>query len=238
MGYLPPEHFLGHQFRRTLDQSCREGRLSRLPVENVYRRAGSDGKLLLRLQENPDRWVLEEVVVTLQQPAEAHSLDLVARIDQELGDTYRRLQAADPRWGADWSEVHLLVNPNGPMVNAGSDADNGQTGRKLVMDYYGPRVPIGGGALCGKDLRHIDRAGAHGARQAALHAVKTGARECQVTVTYAPNHDAPRDVNYQMSGGRGERWDRDLLRHSELVRRINPKCVVPTRTGRGEHFLQ
>ena len=29
------------------------------------------------------------------------------------------------------------------------------------MDYYGPRVPIGGGALSGKDLSHIDRAGAY-----------------------------------------------------------------------------
>ena len=49
------------------------------------------------------------------------------------------------------------VNPNGPLVEAGSDGDNGQTGRKLVMDFYGPRVPIGGGALSGKHLTHIDR---------------------------------------------------------------------------------
>ena len=33
-----------------------------------------------------------------------------------------------------------MVNPNGPLVEAGSDGDNGQTGRKLVMDFYGPRV--------------------------------------------------------------------------------------------------
>ena len=43
-----------------------------------------------------------------------------------------------------------MLNPNGPLLNGGSDGDNGQTGRKLVMDYYGPRVPIGGGALYGK----------------------------------------------------------------------------------------
>ena len=24
------------------------------------------------------------------------------------------------------------------------------------MDFYGPRIPIGGGALYGKDFRHID----------------------------------------------------------------------------------
>ena len=44
----------------------------------------------------------------------------------------------------------MLMNPNGPLVCAGSDADNGQTGRKLAVDYYGPRIPIGGGALYGQ----------------------------------------------------------------------------------------
>ena len=43
------------------------------------------------------------------------------------------------------TEVELLVNPNGPLSDAGSRKDNGQTGRKLVMDYYGPRVPLGAG---------------------------------------------------------------------------------------------
>ena len=37
-------------------------------------------------------------------------------------------------------DIELLINPNGPLLNGGSDGDNGQTGRKLVMDYYGPRV--------------------------------------------------------------------------------------------------
>ena len=51
-----------------------------------------------------------------------------------------------------------------PLINGGSDGDNGQTGRKLVVDYYGPRVAIGGGALAGKDFSHIDRAAAYAAR--------------------------------------------------------------------------
>ena len=100
----------------------------------------------------------------------------------------------DARWTAGFSDIELLINPNGPLLNGGSDGDNGQTGRKLVVDYYGPRVPIGGGALSGKDLSHIDRAGAYAAREAALHAVRTGAGECRVTLAYAPNRDVPLDV--------------------------------------------
>jgi S-adenosylmethionine synthetase len=45
-------------------------------------------------------------------------------------------------------------------VCAAVHGDNGQTERKLAVDYYGPMVPIGGGALSGKDLAHIDRAAA------------------------------------------------------------------------------
>lgn len=68
-----------------------------------------------------------------------------------------------------------MVNPNGPLSDAGSRKDNGQTGRKLVMDYYGPRVPIGGGAIYGKDPMHVDRFGARNARKMAVEAVKNGA---------------------------------------------------------------
>ena len=66
----------------------------------------------------------------------------VARV---LEDTYVKLREEDPRWSAPWGEVELMLNPNGPMVEGGSDGDNGQTGRKLAMDFYGPRIPIGGG---------------------------------------------------------------------------------------------
>ena len=97
-----------------------------------------------------------------------------------------------------------MINPNGPLLNGGSDGDNGQTGRKLAMDFYGPRIPIGGGALSGKHLSHIDRIGAYAAREAAVRAVCSGARECLVRVAWAPNICEPLDVCYEMIG-RGSR---------------------------------
>jgi S-adenosylmethionine synthetase len=95
-----------------------------------------------------------------------------------------------------------MLNPNGPLLNGGSDGDNGQTGRKLVMDYYGPRVPIGGGALSGKDPTHVDRVGARLAREMALRDVKAGAGECLVRLTYAPGVSEPIDVTSEMNGRR------------------------------------
>ena len=108
-----------------------------------------------------------------------------------LRNIYSGLQYCDRRWRSDWRDVAVMVNPNGPLVEAGSDGDNGQTGRKLVMDFYGPRVPIGGGALSGKHLTRIDRIGAYAAREAAVRAVRSGANECLVRLAYAPNHAGP-----------------------------------------------
>jgi S-adenosylmethionine synthetase len=103
--------------------------------------------------------------------------------------------------GATWgATVRLHVNPNGELIGGGSDGDNGQTERKLVMDHYGPRVPIGRGALCGKDFAHIDRLGAHAARKAAVEAVQSGAAECKITMVYAPGRNEPLDVIYDMTG--------------------------------------
>ena len=100
-----------------------------------------------------------------------------------------------------WAEVEVLVNPNGPLSDAGSRKDNGQTGRKLVMDYYGPRVPLGGGAIYGKDPMHVDRFGARQAREMAIDAVKQGAGECLVRAVYAPNLAEPLDVQVEVKRG-------------------------------------
>ena len=131
-------------------------------------------------------------------------MDIAAATIGVLRQIYSGLQDRDGRWRSDWRDVAVMVNPNGPLVEAGSDGDNGQTGRKLVMDFYGPRVPIGGGALSGKHLTHIDRIGAYAAREAAVRAVQSGADECLVRLAYAPNHAEPIDIFYEMSG-RGER---------------------------------
>ena len=105
-----------------------------------------------------------------------------------------------------------------------------------MVDYYGPRVPIGGGALSGKDLSHIDRAGGLcAAREAAMHAVRTGATECQVTGVWAPNVGVPLDVIWQLDG-RGPRLPNEWFGHGEMVGRQDVG-VVSAALGRGRHFF-
>jgi S-adenosylmethionine synthetase len=223
--FLPPEHFLAHRFRERLTDSIRSGAL---------RGEGPDGKLLVRLREDAGGWVLEHVLCTLQQREKTGTLDLAGRIGDVLSDAYGDCRALDARWTHPWGDVELMVNPNGPFVEGGSDGDNGQTGRKLVMDYYGPRVPIGGGALSGKDLRHIDRAGAYTARRAAVDVVQSGASTCQVTAVFAPNIDSPIDVRYEMNG-RGMRPEPETFGQERMGKLVSG-CRSVGELGAGGHF--
>jgi S-adenosylmethionine synthetase len=226
VAWLPPEHYLARRLGAQLARSCQDGRL---------KGQGPDGKLLVRVRESTDCWVVEQILVTLQQLAEMPLLELTARVVNELRDAYASLRAQDRRWSGAFDDIELVINPNGALLNGGSDGDNGQTGRKLIVDYYGPRVPIGGGALSGKDLSHIDRAGAYAARHAALHAVRHGVGTCRVIVAYAPNRDQPLDVVYDMDR-RGDRQPAAWFAHS-AVRERYPGGAHVAALGGGDHFV-
>jgi len=90
----------------------------------------------------------------------------------------------------DGIEIHC--NPAGDWSQGGFDADAGVTGRKLVVDNYGPRVPIGGGAFSGKDSSKVDRSAAYMARKIAVDFLKQSkAKEVYVYLAYAIGYDKP-----------------------------------------------
>ena len=194
VNYLPPEHFLVLEFRDALWTACQGGALAR---------CGPDGKLIVRMREDEEGFALEHVLVTVEHPEATSVFELSAGVNTVLAERYAKLKRGDPRWVAKWAEVEVLVNPNGPLSDAGSQKDNGQTGRKLVMDYYGPRVPLGGGAIYGKHPSHVDRFGARVARELAVEAVQRGTGECLVRAVYAPNVAEPLDVQVEVMGGEG-----------------------------------
>jgi S-adenosylmethionine synthetase len=94
------------------------------------------------------------------------------------------------------------VNGAGNFEVGGPDGDNGLSGKKLVVDAYGPRVPIGGGALSGKDFFKADRAGAVLARRLAKSVAATGAAaECTATLAIFPGDEAFRVVGLRDGNG-------------------------------------
>ena len=95
----------------------------------------------------------------------------------------------------------LILNGAGEFVIGGPEGDNGLSGKKPLIDHYGPGVPIGGGALAGKDPHKVDKCGALRARQLAKRLVRNGADEARVILGWAPGGDAPFLVEASTSQG-------------------------------------
>ncbi|MES2630958.1 MAG: methionine adenosyltransferase domain-containing protein [Patescibacteria group bacterium] len=97
--------------------------------------------------------------------------------------------------------LELHINPAGDWEVGGFDADAGLTGRKLAVDNYGPRVPIGGGAFSGKDASKVDRSGAYIARKIAVDYLKAKqASEVFVYLAYAIGYPEPVEATVIIDG--------------------------------------
>ena len=104
--------------------------------------------------------------------------NIVAVVCSFQNATYDELHHLVYEWlekqGVNPNSVGRYCNPAGDWEQGGFDADAGLTGRKLVVDNYGPRVPIGGGAYSGKDPSKVDRSAAYMARHIALDQLLKG----------------------------------------------------------------
>ena len=88
----------------------------------------------------------------------------------------------------DAGEYH--INPAGDWNQGGFDADAGLTGRKIIVDNYGPEIAVGGGAFSGKDPSKVDRSGAYMARRIAVDYLEARpeAQTVLVKLAYAIGH--------------------------------------------------
>ena len=113
---------------------------------------------------------------------------------------HRRPRArAHPELDAtDW---RLDVNPSGSFVLGGPEGDAGLTGRKIVVDQYGPSIPVGGGAFSGKDPSKVDRSAAYMARHIAVSLVHARlCHEATVRLAYGIGVAEPTDVSVDAHG--------------------------------------
>jgi S-adenosylmethionine synthetase len=147
--------------------------------------------------------------------------------------------------GFDLSRTEILINPSGRFVCGGIDADTGLTGRKIVVDAYGPRVQVGGGAFSGKDPSKVDRSGAYFARYIARNIVEGGiADKCLVQIAYAIGKAEPLAVSID-TFGTGKAED-DALRNAvmkvfdfrpaEIASALGLKKPIYSSLSSGGHF--
>lgn len=115
----------------------------------------------------------------------------------------------EPLFGA---VPRIVINGTGAFTVGGPQADAGVVGRKIVVDAYGPRVPVGGGAYSGKDPSKVDRTAAYMARHIAKTIVAHkvgGARECLVTLAFGIGQKQPEMVTAITDKGKNvSRWVR------------------------------
>jgi S-adenosylmethionine synthetase len=173
--YLPPEHWL----------ACRlSARLRVLRELHPDLRLGPDGKVVIVWDAAAK--ALSQVSVSLQQSIGADEIGLHRAVRQAITAELRECAPSIPGLDPQPPEI-IHVNGAGNFEVGGTEGDNGLSGKKLVVDAYGPRVPIGGGALSGKDFYKADRAGAILARRLAKTVVQTGiASECLATLAIFP----------------------------------------------------
>jgi S-adenosylmethionine synthetase len=99
------------------------------------------------------------------------------------------------------SEPQLFANPAGDWRQGGFQADTGLTGRKLVIDNYGPQIPVGGGAFSGKDPSKVDRSAAYMARRIAVdYLKKSKAKEVYCYLAYAIGVAEPLEATVVIDG--------------------------------------
>jgi len=132
--------------------------------------------------------------------------------------------------------VRVHANPAGDWSMGGFDADTGLTGRKLVVDNYGPRVPIGGGAFSGKDPSKVDRSAAYMARRIAVDYLnKFTAKEVYVYLAYAIGHPAPVQATAIVDGVHHDVQDYDLT-PGGIVKLLDLKQPKYRQTAAWGHF--
>ena len=134
---------IGYATRETENFMPLEYELARKLCRGVYEKYPFDGKTQVTVQGNKIR----TVVASFQNTRTA-----------ELEKLVRGLIATD----------EYLINPAGEWTLGGFDADSGLSGRKIVVDNYGPEVGVGGGSFSGKDYTKVDRSGAYMARRIAV----------------------------------------------------------------------
>ncbi len=204
-GFLPPAV---HAVRRV------RVALTRLRDVNP-RTLGPDGKVLVGIDRDGDtfRWRLCNVAL---QHADGVGYEELHRLALPvLAAEARALDGALPGLAESWDASLVRLNGAGNFSCGGTHGDNGLSGKKLAVDHYGSGVPIGGGALCGKDPHKVDRVGALIARQLAVRIVRdTGAPQATVTLCYLPGLAEPAFVVAEVGN---EQWDLNRIRAAIAV---------------------
>ncbi len=208
---------IGYACDETPEYLPREVVLSRRLNQFIFAKHPYDSKTQITLCDDQ----VHSIVASFQNTSQKELEELVhAFIEQE------NLQG-NP-------ELHL--NPAGDWHQGGFEADTGLTGRKLIVDNYGPRIPIGGGAFSGKDPSKVDRSAAYMARRVAVdYLQKHHAHEVFVRLAYAIGYPDPLERTVIIDG-RAEQIKGYDLTPRGIIKSLDLLRPIYEPTARYGHF--
>jgi len=210
---------VGYACRETPEMLPLEVVLARQLNQHLYSIWPYDGKTQVTL----DGDTVVGVVASFQHAA---TLELESSVKQWL-------KARDLRVGTD---VKIYANPAGDWSIGGFEADAGLTGRKLAVDNYGPRIPLGGGAFSGKDPSKVDRSAAYMARRIAVDYLRQRqANEVYVWLSYAIGVAEPVEATVVVDGVSEKVVGYDLT-PSGIIERLSLRQPIYQQTARYGHF--
>lgn len=160
---------IGYACRDNEEMIPQESYLARSLCKFIYNLHPFDGKTQITIN---DDGVIQAIVASFQNTTKEE-------LEYHIGE---------------WLKINLFPRTDRLVIHAnaagdwnigGFEADTGLTGRKLMVDNYGPQVAIGGGCFSGKDATKVDRSAAYMARKIAVDLLKlNNAKEVIVKLAY------------------------------------------------------
>jgi len=175
---------------------------------------GPDIKAQVTIEEWPDFKRIHTILISTMHRTFTLE-ELRTKLTKFIYDNNMELQ--DDIFALIDKETNIVINPAGSWYIGGPVADCGVTGRKIVVDQYGPYNTVGGGAFSGKDPSKVDRSGAYLARYIAKNIVAAGfADKCAVEIAYMIGVAKPASLNINTFG----QYSNELL--EDIVSQILP----------------
>lgn len=181
--FLPLEHFLASEAIKSYDNLRIAGKITNVRPDakcqfTVDTKNPENTTMVFSFQHEPGmtKEEMEKIVMIVLDDAALRNMDI---------ESYFTLH----------HNGKVYINPTGQFVIGGPEGDTGLTGRKIIVDTYGGRIPHGGGAFSGKDPTKVDRSAAYYARYIAKNLVAAGiGNNITVRLSYAIGVSEPVDI--------------------------------------------
>ncbi|MFT4308785.1 MAG: methionine adenosyltransferase [Candidatus Woesearchaeota archaeon] len=227
--YLPLPISLAHRLAHRLAQVRKDGTIEGL---------GPDGKTQVTVEYDGRKPLRVSHVVISSQHRKEIAIETVRQALETHVARHVLANLID-------DETLFHINPSGPFIIGGPQADTGLTGRKIIIDTYGGGARHGGGAFSGKDPSKVDRSAAYAARYVAKNLVAAGlAQRCEIQLSYAIGISEPLSIAIETFGTSKAAEDELVaavravfdLSPAGIIRMLDLKKPVYERTAAYGHF--